>query len=330
MQSGQLRRREFITLLGGAAAWPLAAHAQQSAMPVVGVLGSASAQFRDVLAQGLKETGYVEGHNLRIEYRWAEGAYDRLPGMADELVNLRVNVLAALGVPAAHAAKSASVKVSPAVPVVFALGGDPIADGLVASLNRPGGNITGSTSIASSLAPKRLELLRALVRDTTTIAILINSDSPLSKSERRDVEAAASAIGQRLDVLTARNEIEIVAAFAALKQRRIGGVAIASETFFLAQMRWMAALAAWHEVPAVGPLREFTTAGGLMSYGPSISDVVRQSAVYVGKILKGAQPADLPVVQPTRFELAINLRAARALNLEMPQTLLAAADEVIE
>ena len=326
-----LRRRQFITLLGGAAAaWPLATRAQQPAMPVVGVLGGASTQFRDALAQGLKETGYIEGHNVRIEYRWAEGAYDRLPGMADELVNLRAKVLATLGGAAAHAAKSASVKVSPAVPVVFALGGDPVAEGLVASLNRPGGNMTGSISIGGSLAPKRLELLRAVVRDNAAIAILINPDTPLGEAERKDAEAASRAIGQRLDVLTARNESEIVAAFAALKQRRIGALMIAFDTFYFGQMRWMAAFADWHAVPAIGPLPEFAAAGGLMAYGPSISDVVRQVGVYAGRILKGAKRADLPVMQPTKFELTINLKAAKALGLDVPQTLLATADEVIE
>ena len=326
-----VRRRQFITLVGGAAAaWPLATRAQQPAMPVVGVLGGASTQFRDALAQGLKETGYIEGHNVRIEYRWAEGAYDRLPGMADELVSLRANVLATLGGAAAHAAKSASVKVSPAVPVVFALGGDPVAEGLVASLNRPGGNMTGSISIGGSLAPKRLELLRAVVRDNAAIAILINPDTPLGEAERKDAEAASRAIGQRLDVLTARNESEIVAAFAALKQRRIGALMIAFDTFYFGQMRWMAAFADWHAVPAIGPLPEFAAAGGLMAYGPSISDVVRQVGVYAGRILKGAKRADLPVMQPTKFELTINLKAAKALGLDVPQTLLATADEVIE
>jgi putative ABC transport system substrate-binding protein len=325
-----MKRRAFITLLGGAAAWPLSARAQQPAMPMVGVLGSASTQFRDALAEGLKETGFIEGRNLRIEYRWAEGAYDRLPGMADELVNLQVNVIVALGGAAARAAKSASVRVSPAIPVVFVHGGDPVAERLVASLNRPGGNLTGSTSIAGSLAPKRRELLRALVRDNAAMAILINPDGPQGEVEGKDAEAASRAVGQRLDVLSARNESEIVAAFAGLKQRRIGAVIIGFDAFYFGQMRWMAALAAWHAVPAIGPLREFAAAGGLMTYGPIIADVVRQAAVYAGKVLNGARPADLPVVQPTKFELTINLRAAKALGLDVPQTLLATADEVIE
>jgi putative tryptophan/tyrosine transport system substrate-binding protein len=307
-------------LLGcAAAAWPLAARAQQPAMPVIGVLGSGSAQFKDALAQGMKETGYIEGQNVRMEYRWAGSAYDRLPGLADELVKMRVTV-----------AKAASLKVSPAVPVVFSFGGDPVAEGLVVSLNRPGGNMTGTTSISGALAPKRLELLRAFVRDNAAMAIMINPDNPLCEAERKDAEAAARAIDQRLDVLTARNESEIVAAFAVAKQRRIGALIIAVDTFYYGQMRWIAALAAGQAVPATGPLQEFAAAGGLMSYGPSISDVVRQAGVYVGKVLKGARPADLPVVQPTKFELTINLRAAKALGLDVPQTLLATADEVIE
>jgi putative tryptophan/tyrosine transport system substrate-binding protein len=324
-----IRRRDFITLLGGAVAtWPMAARAQQQAMPVIGVLGSASTQFKDALAAGLKESGYIDGQNVRIEYRWAEGDYDRLPAMADELVKLHVNVLAILGTAAARVAKSASLKVSPPVPVVFALGADPVAMGLVASFNRPGGNITGSTSIAHSLAPKRLELLRAFVRGDAAMAIMVNPDT--GEIERKESEAAALAMGRRLEVLTARNESEIIAAFATVRQRRIGGLIVASDTFYLGQMRWMAALAAWHAVPAIGQLREFAGGGGLMTYAPSIADVVRQAGAYVGKVLKGARPAELPVMQPTKFELTINLKAAKALGLDVPTTLLATADELIE
>jgi ABC-type uncharacterized transport system substrate-binding protein len=324
-----MKRRSFITLLGGAAAaWPLVTRAQQPTMPVVGVLGSASTQFKDAFAAGLTETGYIDAQNVRIEYRWAEGDYDRLPALADELVSLRLNVLAILGTAAARVAKTASLKVSPPVPVVFALGADPVAMGLVASFNRPGGNVTGSTSIAHSLAPKRLELLRGFVRDDAPIAIMVNPDT--GEIERKQSEAAALAMGQQLEVLTARNESEIIAAYAAVRQRRIGALIIASDTFYLGQMRWMAALAAWHAVPAIGPLREFAAAGGLMTYAPSIADVVRQAGIYVGKVLKGARPAELPVMQPTKFELTINLKAAKALGLEVPQPLLATADEVFE
>ena len=261
-----MRRREFITLIGGAAiTWPVAARAQQPAMPVVGVLGSSSPTTNS-LVEGLKETGYIDGQNVRIEYRWARGAYDRLPAMADELVNLPVNVLVAFGSAAVPVAKSASLKVSPAVPVVFSFGGDPVAEGLVASLNGPGGNVTGATSIGGSLAPKRLELLGALTHDRNGVALLINPDNPLSETERNDTEAASKAIGQRLDVFTARNEIEIVRAFAALKQQHIGALLIGVDNFYYAQIDWMAALSAWHEVPTIGPLRRFAVAGGLMSY----------------------------------------------------------------
>jgi ABC-type uncharacterized transport system substrate-binding protein len=328
-----MERREFITLLGGAAAaWPVVALGQQPAMPVVGVLGAGSAAplTTVALAQGLKESGYTEGENVRIEYRWARGAYDLLPTMADELVNLPVNVLATFGTAAARVAKAASAKVSPPVPVVFSFGSDPVAEGLVASLNRPGGNMTGSTSIAGSLAPKRLELLRAVLGDDAMLAILINPDNPLAGPERADAETAARTLGQRLEVLTARNETEIDAAFATLKQRHINGVIIAVDTFYFGQMRRMAALAARFAVPAIGPLQEFAAAGGLMTYGPSIREVNRQAAIYVGKVLKGSRPADLPVMQPTKFELVINLKTAKSLGLTEPNTLLVAANEVVE
>jgi ABC-type uncharacterized transport system substrate-binding protein len=328
-----MRRRAFITLLSGAAvAWPLAARAQQPAMPVVGVLGAGSPAplFTVAIAQGLKESGYTEGENVRIEYRWARGAYGLLPGMADELVSLPVNVLATFGTPAARVAKGASVKVSPPVPVVFSFGSDPVAEGLVASLNRPGGNMTGSTSIAGSLAPKRLELLHAFLGRDSRLAILLNPDNALAGAERADAEMAARTLGQSLEVLIARNESEIDAAFATLKERHISGLIIAVDTFYFGQMRRMAMLAAPFAVPAIGPLQEFAAAGGLMTYGPSIQEVNRQAAIYVGKVLRGAHPADLPVMQPTRFELAINLKTAKALGLEVPPSLLVRADEVIE
>jgi putative tryptophan/tyrosine transport system substrate-binding protein len=326
-----MRRREFIMLLGGtAAAWPLAARGQQPAMPVIGILGSGSAEFEDALAQGLQETGYVEGQNVRIEYRWADGTYDRLPGLASELVGLHVNVVGALGTPAAKVAKETTDKVAPELPVVFASGADPVAEGLVASLSRPGGKVTGSTSIAVSLAPKRLELLRTFLGSSIAIAILINPDSPASQTERKDAESASRAIGQRLAVLTARNENEIDAVFAGLKEQHIGALIISVDPFYYSQMRRMAALASGHAVPAIGPLREFAAAGGLISYSPSISDVIRQAGVYIGKVLKGVRPADLPVMQPTKFELTVNLKAAKALGIQAPASLLAIADEVIE
>jgi putative ABC transport system substrate-binding protein len=328
-----MRRREFIALAGAAAAsasWPLAARAQQPAMPVIGLLGVKAPLNAAAFAQGLKETGYVPGQNVLVQERWVEGAYDRFPAMAAELVDLRVSVLHVYGTTATRAAKPASVKAVPAVPVVFSLGADPVAEGFVASLNRPGGNMTGVTSIAGSLAPKRLELLRTFLRDNAAIALLVNPDNPLSQAERNDTEAAARAIGQRLDILAARNETEIDAVFAALKDRRVGALIIAVDTFYYAQMPRMAALATRYAVPAISPLRDFAEAGGLMTYGASIYDVNRQAAVYVGRVLKGARPADLPVLQPTKFELLINLKTAKALGLDVPQTLLATADEVIE
>jgi putative ABC transport system substrate-binding protein len=249
-----VKRREFITLLGGAATWPLGAHAQQSPMPVVGVLGSASAQFKDAFVRGLSEAGYIEGQNVRVEYRWAAGAYDRLSAMADELVNLRVNVIATLGAAAAPLAKAASTKVSPPIPVVFVLGSDPVAEGLVASLNRPGGNVTGATTITGALTAKRLELLRAAVGGNAAMAILINLSNPLGLAERSGAEAAARDTNQTLEIVTARNESEIVATFASLNERRIGALIIGSDSFYLGQMRWMAALAAHNRVPAIGPL----------------------------------------------------------------------------
>src|SRR5262245_29088616 len=325
-----MRRREFITVIGSAIAAPRAARAQQAPIPVVGVLGSGSAQFRDVFAAGLSETGYREGHNVRVEYRWAGGAYERLSAIADELVNMRVSVIATFGSAAAPVVKAASMKVSPPIPVVFVLGSDPVAEGLVASLNRPGGNVTGSTTITGALTAKRLELLRTAVGSSAAMAMLINPDNPLGQAERSGAEGAALSTGQMLHIVTARNESEIVAAFASLKKRAVGAVIVGSDSFYLGQLRWIAALAEHNAMPAIGPLPEFAAGGGLMTYGPSIADAARQVGVYVGKILRGAQPADLPVLQPTKFELRINLKAAKALGLEVPQTLLATADAVIE
>jgi putative ABC transport system substrate-binding protein len=327
-----MRRRDFLQGLAASASWSSAARSQQPKMPVVGILdgGSPSSVFRAALADGLKESGFTEGENVRIEYRSAGGAYDLLPRMADELVSLAVNIIATNGTPAVRAARAASLKVSPPVPVVFALGSDPVAEGLVASLNRPGGNVTGSTSIAGSLVPKRLELLRAFLGNDTTLAILINPDNPLAGPERQDAEAAARTLRQRMEVLDARNEAEIDAAFASLKERNISGLIIAFDTFYFGQMRRMAALASRFAVAAIGPLQEFAANGGLMMYGPSRQEVIRQAGIYVGKVLKGARPADLPVMQPTKFELVINLKAAKALGLSIPQALLATADEVIE
>jgi ABC-type uncharacterized transport system substrate-binding protein len=326
-------RREFITLLGGAAtAWPLRVEAQRSGPPRVGFLHAASpSQFSDTaFRQGLREAGFVEGQSVLIEYRWARGAYERLPALAAELIDLRVDLLAAFGTPAVHVAKTASMKAAPAIPVVFAMGSDPVAEGFVESLSRPGGNITGITSIAGSLAPKRLELMREFLHEKGSIAVLINPNNPLSESERRDTEAASRAIGQHLEVLTASNQREIDEAFAVLKDRNISMLIIAVDTFYYTQMQRMATLAAQARVPVIGPLREFAAEGGLLSYGTNIADQIRQTGVLAAKVLKGAQPAELPVEQPTKFELVVNLKTAKALGIELSPKLLAIADEVIE
>jgi len=311
---------------------PFAADAQQrSAMPVLGVLHSTSPSLLgSTFLQGLREEGYVEGQSIRIEYRSPEGVYERLPALAAELVALRVAAILALGTPAARAAKTASAKATLAIPVIFSMASDPVMEGFVANLNRPGGNITGVTSIAGALAPKRLDLIREVLHNDAAVAILINPGNPLSGAEHKGTADAARAIGQRLEVLTASNQGEIEQAFATIKQRRIGALIIAADIFFYSQMKRLAALAAQYAVPAIGPLREFATEGGLLSYGASVREVTRQAGAVAGKVLKGAKPADLPVEQPTKFELVINLKTAKALGLTIPQTLLVRADQVIE
>jgi putative ABC transport system substrate-binding protein len=326
-----MNRRAFISLIGGAAAMPFAAQAQRPAMPVIGYLNSASPSLLVVaFLQGLREAGYIENQNILIEYRYAMGAYERLPGLAAELVNLRVDLIAGGGTPAARAARTASVRSAPAIPVVFAIASDPVAEGFVASLNRPGGNMTGITSIAGALAPKRLDLMREFLRDDTAIGVLINPSNPLANAERQDAEAAGRAIDQRLEFLTASNEGEIDLAFASLKQRGIGALIIATDVYYYGQMQRLATLAARHVVATIGPLRDFAAEGGLLSYGASIHEVNRQAGILAGKVLKGALPADLPVQQPTKFELVLNLKTARALGIELSPKLLAIADEVIE
>jgi putative tryptophan/tyrosine transport system substrate-binding protein len=328
-----MRRREIIALLGGVvAAWPVAVRAQQAQMPRIGLLhGSLPSQFVDVaFRQGLRDAGFIEGQNVTIESRWAGGNYQRLPALAAELVEQRPNLLVAFGTPPVRIAKSASVKPNPPVPVVFAMGADPVLEGFVESLNRPGKNMTGVTSIAGALAPKRLELVRGFLRDDSAVAILINPGNPLSEAERKDAEVAARAIGQRLEVLTASNQAEIDKAFAVLTQRKVGFLIIAVDTFYYTQMQRMATLAAQAAVPAIGPLREFAAEGGLLSYGTSISEVNRQAGVMAGKVLSGALPQELPVQQPSKFEFVINLKTAKALGLTVPDKLLALADEVIE
>ncbi len=328
-----IRRREFIFTLGGAAAaWPLAARAQQPSMPVIGFLHSASRETSASFVSGLKrglmdEAGYVEGENVVIEYRWAQGLYERLPMLAAELLRRPVSVLVAGGgPPSALAAKAATLT----TPVVFTSGSDPVKLGIVESLNRPTGNLTGVVFFNSPLAAKRLELLRELAPSATVIGFLTNPSNPEAEPEIKDAREAARALGLELQVLPARNERDIDAVFATLRGRRLDGLVMASDPLLGSRHYQVAALAARHAMPAITHLREFAAAGGLASYGNSIPEAYRHVGVYVARILKGTKPAELPVVQPTKFELVINLKTARALGLTVPLTLQAAADEVIE
>ena len=326
-----MKRREFITLLGGAiAAWPCAARAQ-STMPVIGFLSSLSASDapRTMAAfhQGLNEAGYGEGRNVSIEYRFAEGQYNRLPAMAVELVRRQVAVIAAIsGTPAGLAAKSATTS----IPIVFAIGGDPVAPGLVTSLNQPSGNVTGVTFFTSPLAAKRLELLRELVPKTTALAVLTNLDNPPSKLEGIEVPALAKAFGQEATVLNATTEAHIDDAFAVIVQQRIGALFVAADPLFFNHRDKVVGLAARHRTPTIYAYREQVEAGGLISYGASRSDAYRQAGNYVGRILKGETPGTLPIVLPTKFELVLNLKTAKALGLTVPLIMQMTADEVIE
>ena len=322
-------RREFISLLGGAAASPLAAHAQQPGMPVIGFLRSTSLAVSTPMVtgfrQGLTTAGFTEGQNVTIEYRYADNQSERLPGLVAELIRLPVAVIVA-NTTAALAAKAATTT----VPIVFATGSDPVVDGLVASLNRPGGNVTGVSFVAGLLGAKRLDMLRQLVPTAATIAILVGTDTLEARIERRDVELAAQTLGQQLIVAPVTSEGELDGAFTPIVERGAKALLVGSGPLLTSNRGRIVALAARHAIPAIYPLREFVEAGGLMSYGASLVEAYRQAAIYAGRILKGDKPADLPVMQSTKFELVINLKAAKALGLSIPPTLLAVADESIE
>jgi putative ABC transport system substrate-binding protein len=327
-----MKRREFITLVGGAAvAWPLAARAQQPAMPVIGFLsGRSPSDTKSAVAafhRGLGEVGYFEGKNVAIEYRWAEGRYDRLPALAAELVGRQVAVIAATGGdPTPLAAKAATAT----IPIVFTIGGDPVQLGLVASINMPGGNVTGVTFMFLEFGAKRLELLHQLVPKATAIAMLVDPNYPLPSAEMRDVQTAALSLGLQINVLNASTESQMDAAFATMAQQSAGGLLVGANIFVLVHRERLVQLAARHAIPTIHWTREFIDAGGLMSYGADIVTGYQHAGVLTGRILKGEKPVDLPVMRPNKFDLVVNLKAAKALGLTVPDKLLALADEVIE
>jgi putative ABC transport system substrate-binding protein len=325
-----IQRREFIAGLGSAAAWPLVARAQQPAMPVIGFLLPQSAGDSRIITvpflQGLKETGYVEGQNVAVEYRLAENQFDRLPALAADLVRRRVAVIVAPSTPAALAAKAATTT----IPIVFAIAVDPVALGLVASLNRPGANLTGTATLREELMAKRLQLLRELMPNTARFGVLSDPAHPTTPSTIADLQAAARTLGLQLFVVTAQTDSDLEPAFATLSQQRVGAVLVGTIDYFNAHPEQITAQAARHGMPAIFPYREFVLAGGLMSYGGSLGYLLRQVAIYTGRILKGEKPSDLPVERTTKLELVINLKTAKSLGLTIPETLLATADEVIQ
>jgi putative ABC transport system substrate-binding protein len=327
-----MKRREFIALLGGAAgAWPLAARAQQQATtPVIGILiggwAESFAPFEPVFRKGLNEGGFPDGSNVPLESRRANGQVDQLPALAADLVGRRPNVIATQTLPAALAAKAATST----IPVVFVIGEDPVKVGLVGSLSRPGGNVTGMTNFMNVLGAKRLELVSEAVPTAVVLGLLVNPTNPNAEADTRDLQAAAQALGRRLQVLTAGTDRELETAFAAAVEQKVGALFINIDSFLFDRRQQIAALAAGHKIPTIHPFREYVAAGGLMSYGASFVDAWRQSGIYAGRILRGTKPADLPVQNPTKFELVINLKTAKALGLEIPPSVLARADEVIE
>jgi putative ABC transport system substrate-binding protein len=326
-----VKRREFVTLLGGAAAWPLVARAQQPAMPVIGFLSSLApgdAGFvLPAFREGLNGVSFVEGRNITIEYRWAEGEYQRLPELAADLVRRRVVAIAAIsGTPAVRAAKAATAT----IPIVFAIGGDPVTSGLVSSLDRPDGNVTGASFYTSPVVTKRLDLARELVGKERTIAVLVNPDNPPNVTEGTAVKQAADAVGQPAQILYASTQLQIDEAFAVVEQNRIGALIVGADPFFFTERIKLIILMARHALPMIFADREQAEAGGLISYGASRRDAYRQAGNYLGRIVKGEKPSDLPVMLPTKFDLLINLKTAKSLRIEIPATVLARADEVIE
>jgi putative ABC transport system substrate-binding protein len=325
-----MRRREFITLLGSAAAWPLVAGAQQT-IPTVGFLNSGSASgranFVAAFRRGLREIGYVEGQNVSIEYRWANEQYDRLPELAADLVHRQVSVIAAIGTSASGVAARAATSV---IPIVFQTGGDPIKDGLVTSMNRPSGNVTGTTVLATGLEGKRFNLLHEVVPRSATIAVLLNRNSVAAEAQSTDIQTAARTLQRQIRVLNASTDQEIDAVFTTIVEEKLGALHVASDLLFNSQHRRIVTLANRQLLPAIYPFRFFCLAGGVMSYGTDLADGYRQTGVYVGRILKGEKPADLPVLQSIKFEFVINLATAKALDLTIPPSVLAIVDEVIE